>query len=417
MADYHPDSFRQAGVTSVDRPRILVFAYACEPGRGSEPGVGWSLVQSVARFANPVVLVGPEHIEAIRGWQASNPGSPLQFELVDEPKWARRLPHAPTDKSKPHLIGYFIAYLGWQRRAIRAARRLHAEAPFDVAHHATYSVYWLPSPGRRVDIPLVWGPVGGAVTTPFSMWRSLGLTGILSELLDLVAVRALSLARSTRHTWRIARVRILQSEETRRRLGRSRPSDVILNHVMFTEVEREAKPRQDFILFLSSFEPRKGIRFALHGLAEADPAVRMVIVGDGPERDAVERLIEQLGLSDRVELRGWLPYPEAMDLLDRAGAVVFPGVREEGGTALAEAMQRGAPVIVLANGGAKTVAEAAIDPDRVRLVYPGSRTEIARNFGEAMTHFHSAKPLANTPNLDTAAAHAALEAAIRAAMG
>jgi glycosyltransferase involved in cell wall biosynthesis len=186
---------------------------------------------------------------------------------------------------------------------------------------------------------------------------------------------------------------------------------------MFTEVDREEKPREKFMLFLSSFEARKGVRFALHGLAKADPAVRMVIVGDGPERNAVERLVDELNLAARVELRGWLPYPEAMDLLDRAGAVVFAGVREEGGTALAEAMQRGAPVIVFANGGAKTVAEAAIDPDRVRLVSPGSREEIARGFGDAMTHFHSAGPLPNTPNLDTAAAHAALEAALRAAMG
>ncbi|MBT8247055.1 MAG: glycosyltransferase [Acidimicrobiia bacterium] len=402
---------------SATRPRVLIFAYACEPLRGSEPGVGWSLVQSVARFADPVVLVGPEHMAAIRGWQASNPDSSLEFELVEEPKWARRLPHEPTKKSRRHLIGYFVSYLGWQRQAVRVARRLHAAQPFDVAHHATYSVYWLPSPGRRVDVPLAWGPVGGAVTTPFGMWRSLGVTGVLSELVDLVAVRLLSLARSTRLTWRNSRVRILQSEETQRRLGRPRPSDVILNHVLFTEVEREAKPRQDFMLFLSSFEPRKGVRFALHGLAKADPTVRMVVVGDGPERAAVERLIKELDLSDRVELRGWLPYPEAMDLLDRAGAVVFAGVREEGGTALAEAMQRGAPVIVFGNGGAKTVAEAAIDPSRVRLIGPGSREEIARGFGEAMTHFHSAAPLANTPNLDTAAAHEALEKAIRGAMG
>ncbi len=399
-----------------ERPRVIVFAYACEPGRGSEPGVGWSLVQSVARFADPVVLVGPEHIEAIRAWEAANPGSCLSFELVPEPTWARWLPHEPTEKSRSHLIGYFVSYLGWQRRAVRIARRLHTAQPFDVSYHATYSVYWLPSPGRRLAVPLVWGPVGGAVTTPFNMWRALGTRGIISELLDLLAVRFFSLARSTRRTWHRARVRIIQNEETRRRLGRRRDSDVLLNHVMFTEVDREPKARERFMLFLSSFEPRKGVRFALLGLAKADPNVRMVIVGDGPERGAVEALIEELDLADRVDLRGWLPYPEAMDLLDRAGAVVFAGVREEGGTALAEAMLRGAPVIVFANGGAKTVAEAAIDPERVQLVMPGSREEIAQGVGNAMTHFYRATGLANTPNLDTASAHRQLEEAFRAAM-
>ena len=398
------------------KPRIIVIAYACEPGRGSEPGVGWGLVQSVARFAAPTVLVGPEHIEAIRHWEHKNPDSNILFQLVDEPGWARRLPHEPTDKSRKHLIGYFISYLGWQRNAARVAKRLHAAEPFQAVHHATYSVYWLPSPGRRLDIPLAWGPVGGAVTTPFSMWRALGAKGIFSELLDLVAVRLFSLAPSTRRTWRKAAVRIAQSDETRRRLGRPRRADILLNHVMFTEVDREAKPRQDFMLFLSSFETRKGVRLAVRGLAEADPTVHMVVVGDGPERGALEVLVRDLGLADRVDLRGWLPYPEAMDLLDRAGAVVFAGVREEGGTALAEAMQRGAPVIVFANGGDKTVAEAAIDASRVRLIQPGSRDEIAKQFGAAMTHFHHKSGLANSPNLNTADAHLKLESAIRSAI-
>ena len=62
------------------------------------------------------------------------------------------------------------------------------------------------------------------------------------------------------------------------------------------------------------------------------------------------------------------------------------------------------------------MAEAAIDRNRVRLIPPGSRRQIARAFGEAMTHFHFAVDLADTPNLDNAAAHAQLEAAIRDAM-
>lgn len=398
------------------RPRVLVIAYACEPGRGSEPGVGWSLVESVSRFADPTVLVGPEHVPAIEAWRLKNPDTSITFEYVAEPRWSSWLPHEPTDKSRRHLIGYFINYLGWQRRALRAARRLHRTEPFDVVHHATYSVYWLPSPARKLPLPFVWGPVGGAVTTPLPMWPALGVRGVVSELVDLVAVRLLSLARSTRRTWRAAAVRLLQSEETKHRLGEPRDTDVLLNHVMFTEVERTPQLREDFILFLSSFEPRKGVRFVLRALAEADPGVRLVVVGDGPERPAVEELIDELGIAARVELRGWLPYSEAMDLLDRAGAVVFAGVREEGGTALAEAMQRGAPVIVFANGGARTVAEAAVDPDRVRLVQPGSRDAIVAGFAEAMNHFHHADGLPNTPNLDTTAAHEKLEAAFRLAL-
>ena len=155
---------------------------------------------------------------------------------------------------------------------------------------------------------------------------------------------------------------------------------------------------------------------ALHGLANADPSVRMVVVGDGPERKAVNRLIDKLGIGDRVEMRGWIPYDDAQDLLDRACAVLFSGVREEGGIALAEAMLRGAPVIVLANGGAKTIAEAGIDQSRVSLVSPGSRQSIAAGLGEAMTRFHLSPIADNSPNLDTEAAHETLHHAFEVAL-
>lgn len=36
--------------------KILVSAYACEPGKGSEPGVGWSFVNELAKKHNVTVL-------------------------------------------------------------------------------------------------------------------------------------------------------------------------------------------------------------------------------------------------------------------------------------------------------------------------------------------------------------------------
>lgn len=61
-----------------------MFAYACEPGHGSEPGAGWGLVRAVSRFADCVVLVGPEHIAGIRRWQASQGALALEFVEVPE---------------------------------------------------------------------------------------------------------------------------------------------------------------------------------------------------------------------------------------------------------------------------------------------------------------------------------------------
>jgi glycosyltransferase involved in cell wall biosynthesis len=96
----------------------------------------------------------------------------------------------------------------------------------------------------------------------------------------------------------------------------------------------------------------------------------------------------------------------------QAGAVVFTGLREEGGLALAEAMLMGAPVIVLAHGGAGHIARSATDPSRVILVAPTTFEDTARRLGEAMTRFYQDPPLRCDPTLDVTESRRRLKVAV-----
>ena len=100
-----------------------------------------------------------------------------------------------------------------------------------------------------------------------------------------------------------------------------------------------------------------------------------------------------------------------------ASAAVFTGLREEGGASLAEAMLCGVPVIVLANGGAKAVAEAGIDEDRVVLVEPGEVEQVTREMSAAMNRFHASVSLFKTPNLDQTHARRTLRSIVENALG
>jgi glycosyltransferase involved in cell wall biosynthesis len=379
------------------RPRVLVFAYACEPERGSEPGAGWGLVRSVSEFADCVVLVGPEHGPGIRGRAPAPDGSLLQFIEIPEPIGAA--------SAKRHRMTWFLLYLAWLRRADALGRRLHAQAPFDAIFHATYSTYWLPSPATRYNVPCIWGPVGGAVVTPFRLWPLLGFRGICGELLDLVSVTLMSWLPATRRTWRRATVPIVQNETTRGRLPEPiRATARVLNHAFFAEVpvipasgrRREA----GLCLFVGSIVARKGPRLAVRALAYAPSDVRLLFLGDGHERRHLERLAKKLKVADRVTFEGQVPRSKVFTRLAEASAVVFTGLREEGGIALAEAMLLGVPVIVLAHGGAATVAAAATDPDRVALIPVGDIAVTARRMGEAMGRLSHAEASSSASLLD-----------------
>jgi glycosyltransferase involved in cell wall biosynthesis len=346
----------------------------------------------------------------IRTWESGHADPNLRFVEVSEPRWARF--------SKWHRVSWFSVYIAWLRQAYRVGLALQAARPFELVCHASYSTYWLPAPAVRFDLPSVWGPVGGAVTTPRRLWSLLGWRGMLGELLDLAAVRALARLPATRRTWRAATVRIVQNPATLRRLPTElRGATRILNHALLAEVEPVRRHRPGSrVFFVGSLAARKGVRLAIHALAYASESVHLEVIGDGPERGKLQRLARRLGVASRIHFAGQVPRDEVLQQLEEAAAVLFTGLREEGGMALAEAMFAGVPVIVLAHGGAMAVAQAAIEPSKVALIYPQDVATTARNMGEAMTRFVRSPPSAQGPSLDRAAAVRALRESIEVAL-
>jgi teichuronic acid biosynthesis glycosyltransferase TuaC len=80
-------------------------------------------------------------------------------------------------------------------------------------------------------------------------------------------------------------------------------------------------------------------------LRDRRPALRYRIVGDGPERGALERLAAELGLGGRVELAGQLPHAEALRRAREGALFVLPSADEAFGVAYVEAMAAGVPAI------------------------------------------------------------------------
>jgi teichuronic acid biosynthesis glycosyltransferase TuaC len=89
---------------------------------------------------------------------------------------------------------------------------------------------------------------------------------------------------------------------------------------------------------------RKRHADVLRALAEL-PGRRYLVIGDGPERGALERLASELGVADRVEFAGQLPPAEALARARRCEVFVMPSVDEAFGVAYVEAMAGGLPAV------------------------------------------------------------------------
>lgn len=109
----------------------------------------------------------------------------------------------------------------------------------------------------------------------------------------------------------------------------------------------------------------KGHRYLLEAMARLDQALELVIVGDGPQRAALEKQVAQLGLGERVRLAGdqadVLPWLRALDIF------VLPSYANEGvPQALVQAMLVELPCVTTAVGGIAEIAEH----ERTAIVVP-----------------------------------------------
>jgi glycosyltransferase involved in cell wall biosynthesis len=75
------------------------------------------------------------------------------------------------------------------------------------------------------------------------------------------------------------------------------------------------------------------------------------LIGDGPQRSALERLAVNLGVADRVRFWGRLPRGQALARLAACSVLVHPSLHDSGGWVCLEAMAAGLPVICLDLGG------------------------------------------------------------------
>jgi glycosyltransferase involved in cell wall biosynthesis len=105
------------------------------------------------------------------------------------------------------------------------------------------------------------------------------------------------------------------------------------------------------------------------------PALRYLVIGDGPERGALETLARDLGLAEQVEFAGQLPHFEALARMRHAHVFVLPSTDEAFGVAYIEAMAGGMPAIgALGEPGPAEITGAG---DGMVLVPPGDPEVLA----------------------------------------
>ncbi len=334
--------------------RVLISAYACEPDKGSEPGVGWNWVRQIARFHEVWVVTRANNRDTIEKSLATKPLPNVHWIYFDLPRWARF-----WKKGERGLHPYY--YL-WQIGAYFVARKAHRVVIFDLVHHVTFVNYWMPSFLAMLPIPFVWGPVGGGESAPHSFWHSFSLRGKLYEM-QRDAIRSLAqLDPFVRLTARRAAWAFATTQETERRLnvlGCKRVSIFSEAGLRAEEINslgclsfRQKNPFR--LLTLGRLLHWKGCELGVRAFAQFHsryPGAQYWIIGGGPERKRLQTLAANLGVGTSVRFWGNLPRSQVLEKLSECDVLVHPSLHDSGGWVCLEAMAAARPVICLDLGG------------------------------------------------------------------
>ncbi|MBP0021377.1 MAG: glycosyltransferase [Cyanobacteria bacterium SBLK] len=332
--------------------KILLSAFACEPGQGSEEGVGWNMAMEAAKSHQVWVLTRGFCRHTIEPYLEGNPIPNLHFVYFEPFGWSEDW------RGRQGLLT--LHYYLWQIWAYFVGRKLHRSQGFDAVRHLTYVRYWNPSFLALLPVPFVWGTVGGGESAPPSFWRGFSRRGRIYEIVRDLARFFGECDPFVALTARRSAIALATTADTAAKLSRLGAKKVqVFSAVGLTEAEIETlgnspSPPDHIVRFLSvgRLIHWKGIHLALQAFQQANVEnAEYWLVGDGVERQRLQDLSTQLGLQEKVKFWGVLPREETLAKMGECHVLLHPSLHESGGFVCAEMMAAGRPVICLNLGG------------------------------------------------------------------
>ena len=398
--------------------KIFVSAYACEPGMGSEIGVGWHWVLELSKYYEVWVLTRESNRGTIVPWLEQHRGyERIHFVYFDLPQWARRW--------KRGMRGVRIYYMLWQWLSNGEVKRTMQENGIETYHHLTYGNAMWPVSRYGMKQRFVWGPTSAGVSLPRYLTKNFSWKSRLKEVAQRWMKRLLPLNVGFRRRCRCAEIILCKTDETIECVPRKwrhkcvqmtdvaveprdasrymmpkrydetkvnyvatgtlvgwRTMDVLLeswklsrqfiihnSQFIIDSTGRELgmrnvngqwstvngqwsteKSRRDDIPQTGVLTPGKVSTPPTNPVGVTDSSL-LTIVGDGPERGRLERLVDELGVRDSVRLVGQVDMETYYSYIAQADVVVNPCFREGAVTVSFDSMAMGKPLICFDTGG------------------------------------------------------------------
>ncbi|PBQ34501.1 hypothetical protein CNR22_22875 [Sphingobacteriaceae bacterium] len=333
---------------------ILASAYAVNPYKGSEDGMGWNFVYQIARFSKVIAVTRENNRPAIEKYMAEHPDelySNMRFIYFDLPYWMRFW--------KKGSRGAMLYYTLWQKGLPGFVKAQNLQ--FDIVHNLNFHNDWTPSYLWKLDKPFVWGPVGHHPLIPKqylasykkSYWVKDRLTWLVKKLFWKFSPALNTTIHKADHI-------LCMNKSVPEHLNLKGKKYSVIPSVATQDVgfSIDFAPDKFTLITAGRLVPLKGFDLSILAFSKFIASVdeenkekcKLIIVGSGPELPFYENLVIENKIEKQVQFIEWIERDNLLELFKSSSAFLFPS-HEGAGMVVAEALSVGLPVICLDNCG------------------------------------------------------------------
>lgn len=333
--------------------KILINAYACSPGMGSEPGMAWNWVSNLAKFCELYIITEGEFREKIEEVVPTlEQGKNMHFYYNPVSDEIRKMCWNQGDWR------FYKYYREWQWKTYLMAKEICSSEHIDVLHQLNMIGFrepgYLWKLSKESDVPFVWGPIGGLKQFPLAYLQGAGLKmKLFNRLKNILNVWQLKHEKRVDEALKTARLLISSIPDSYRAIKKYKGLESIVipetGCFLSEDISTDRFDEKELhVMWVGKFDFRKQLPLALRAIAIANnPNIVLEIYGGGSDEQiaSAKRVADLLGITEKVVWHGNQPNDVVMNAMHKAQVFFFTSVSEDTSTVVLEAVSNRLPVL------------------------------------------------------------------------
>lgn len=330
--------------------KILINAYACSPGMGSEPGMAWNWVSNLAKFCELYIITEGEFRDKIEEVVPTlEQGKNMHFYYNPVSDEIRKMCWNQGDWR------FYKYYRKWQWKTYLMAKEICSSEHIDVLHQLNMIGFrepgYLWKLSKENGVPFVWGPVDAKDKFPVSYLDGASIkTKLFMRLKNFLTDIQLRYSALVLKAARQASVVFSASSNSQRSFKKYMGIDSPLLNETGCYVQKhpviDKSEKEDFdVLWVGKMDFRKQLALALQTIAAiGNNKFKLHIVGGG-DSAFYQQMAQGLGIANQCVWHGAVSHDEVQKLMQASDIFFFTSVAEGTPHVVLEAIGNNLPVV------------------------------------------------------------------------